>query len=159
MRQPRLLKKGATYHITSKINRDENIFEEEEFKTLFLEVVKRAKGKYDFEIRNFSVIHDHIHLLMKPLKDSNLSRIMQWILSVFAVYYNKEKDYSGHVWKSRFFSKIMDDINQLLNTFRYISDNPVKAGFVAKANGYRFGGLYQIKMRIYDLISKPLLSL
>jgi REP element-mobilizing transposase RayT len=158
MRKLRQLSKDATYHVTSKINRDENIFDEEEFKILFLDVVKRAKKKYDFELKNFSIMPNHIHFLLKPLNNSSLSRIMQWILSVFAVYYNKEKEYSGHVWKGRFFSKIIEDVKQLINTFRYISDNPVKAGLVARANDYRFGGLYQIKMRLYDLISKPSLK-
>jgi putative transposase len=155
MRKLRVLKKDATYHVVSKINRDENIFNEEEFKNLFLDVAKRAKGKYDFELRNFTVMDNHIHFLIKPLKDSNLSRIMQWILSVFAIYYNSEKKLSGHVWKSRFFSKIIDDIHQLLTTFKYISNNPVKSGMIEKSNEYKYGGLFYIKHKIFDLVSKP----
>ena len=154
MRQPRQLEKGATYHVTGKINRDESIFDEEEFKSIFLEVVKRAKKKYDFEITNFCVMHNHIHFMIKPLGESSLSRIMQWILSVFAVIYNKAKGYSGHVWKGRFFSKILDSLAYFVNTFRYICNNPVAFGFVTNACDYKYGGLYHLKKKIYDIIKK-----
>ena len=154
MRQPRQLEKGATYHVTGKINRDESIFDEEEFKSTLLEVLKRAKKKYDFEINNFCVMHNHIHFMIKPLGESSLSRIMQWILSVFAVIYNKAKGYSGHVWKGRFFSKIIDSLAYFVNTFRYICNNPVAFGFVTNACDYKYGGLYHLKKKIYDIIKK-----
>ena len=94
MRKPRILQEDATYHITAKINRGEHLFESDETKSLFIDVVKRAKMKYKFSIKNFVIMDNHIHFLIEP-KD-NLSRIMQWILSVFAVYYNKMYKLTGH---------------------------------------------------------------
>ena len=87
MRKPRILQEGATYHVTAKINRGEHIFESDEIKSLFMDIVKRAKKKYKFSIKNFVIMGNHIHFLVEP-KDC-LSKVMQWILSVFAVYYNK----------------------------------------------------------------------
>jgi len=52
-------------------------------KDLFLEVIVRAKGKFRFRIENFCVMGNHIHLMIRPGTRESLSRIMQWVLSVF----------------------------------------------------------------------------
>ncbi len=57
---------------------------------------------------------NHVHMIIVPKKD-NLSKIMQRLLSVFARRYNKWKGYEGHVWKNRFFSKILKDIQQFID--------------------------------------------
>ena len=153
MRRPRILREGATYHVTAKINRGEHLFEPDEIKNLFMDVVKRAKKKYKFSIKNFVIMDNHIHFLIEP-KD-NLSRIMQWILSVFAVYYNKMHKLTGHCWNFRFWSKIIDNIRQLFDTFSYISDNPVKSEIVKSAEEYRYGGFYHIIKSNFEIVDKP----
>ena len=89
MRKPRYLIMGAEYHITAKINRGEFALESKVIKEMFLQTVKRAKEKYSFKLKSFVIMDNHIHLLIKPGKSENLSKIMQWILSVFAKHYNK----------------------------------------------------------------------
>ena len=155
MRKPRILQTGAKYHVSAKINRGEHIFEPNDIKNLFLDAVKRSKKKYKFSLKNFVVMDNHIHFIIEPLKNENLSRIMQWILSVFATHYNKIHKISGHVWQNRFWSKIIDDIRQLFDTFKYISENPVKAEMVEKAEDYKYCGLYYILKGIYDIVDRP----
>ena len=60
------------------------------------------------------------------MENQSLSRIMQWILSVFAMKYNKMHNYSGCFWKARFWSKIIDDIKQMKYIFKIIANNPVR---------------------------------
>ena len=155
MRKPRLLQKGATYHVTAKINRGEQIFESIEIKNLFLDTIKKAKKKYRFSIKNFVIMSNHIHFLIEPLENESLSRIMQWILSVFAIYYNKIHKLTGHCWNSRFWSKIIDNIRQLFDTFNYISDNPVKAKIIKNAKEYKYGGFYHIIKSNFEIVDKP----
>jgi len=50
-------------------------------KDLFLQVVARARKRYDFRIENFTLMGNHFHLLIRPGRGESLSRIMQWILS------------------------------------------------------------------------------
>lgn len=61
MRKPRELKKGAKYHVSAKINREEHIFEPDQFKTLFMNRVKRSKKKYKYLLENFVIMNGHIH--------------------------------------------------------------------------------------------------
>ena len=155
MRQPRLLQKGAKYHVSAKINRDEHIFEPDQIKNLFMIIINRSKRKYKYSLENFVIMNNHIHFIIKPDENESLSKIMQWILSIFAIYYNKIHKLKGHVWRGRFWSKIIDNIKQFIDTFNYISDNPVKAEMVREAQDYRYGGLYYILKGIFDIVDKP----
>jgi putative transposase len=155
MRKPRELFIGAEYHVTARINRGEFVFETSEIKKLFLFIVKRAKNKYSFSIRNFSIMDNHVHLQIKPGRNENLSRIMQWILGVFAKSYNKKYNLKGHVWYDRFHSTVIKSYRQLIATFKYICNNPVKSEIVEKPEDYKFGGLWYIHHRCFDFIEPP----
>jgi hypothetical protein len=80
---------------------------------------------------------------------------MQWILSVFAMYYNIIHKIHGHVWQGRFWSGIINGMKQFIAVFNYISENPVKKEMVQNAGEYRFGGLYFILKGIFDIVKKP----
>jgi REP element-mobilizing transposase RayT len=137
----RKLKPYASYHVGCKINRDEIIFDKK-ISDLYLEIVKRCKKKYSFKIANFTVMGNHIHYLLTPGKKSPLPKIMQWINSVFAKAYNKLTGQSGHVWKERYFSRIIETVEQFLATFEYIVRNPIEANLVKNAKDFRPSGLY-----------------
>ena len=128
------------YHVVARANRREFILHSEAMKELFLETVRRAKGRYRFTVTNICVMGNHFHLILTPAKDESISRIMQWILSVFAIRYNRAHDQHGHVWYDRFKSRVIDTLRQFAATFAYVRDNPVRAGIVEHAANYRFGG-------------------
>ena len=155
MRKSRELQNDAEYHVTAKINRGEFILESDEIKDLFLQIVLRAKKKYSFQIRGFTIMDNHVHFLMKPGKEDCLSRIMQWILSVFAIYYNKMYNLKGHVWHDRFKSKVIKSFRQLIATFKYICDNPVKADMVKDPQKYLYGTLWFIHQKRFDFVERP----
>ena len=142
MRKPRELQDGARYHVTAQANRREMILDNAEIKELFESVMRRAKLKYDFQIENFSVMGNHFHLVIRPGKGENLSAIMRWILSVFAMAFNKLMGYTGHVWGSRFFSRIISGLRELMRVFEYIDNNPVRANQVVDRRQWRYGGLW-----------------
>ena len=52
MRQPRQLQNGALYYVTALVNRKEMILDNRGMKDLFLQVVARARKRYDFRIEN-----------------------------------------------------------------------------------------------------------
>lgn len=126
---------------------------------MMLDILKKAKKRFNFQIKNFCIMGNHIHLLIKPAKNENLSRIMQWILSVFAVRFNSVKGFRGHVWYDRFKSKIIASFQQFINTFQYIQNNPVLAGLVETHLDYKYSGDWHIRAQSYDFIDEPDLSL
>ena len=147
MRKPRILLPGARYHVTARVNNREMLLEPERVKHLFETVLHKAKKKYSFSIENFTIMNNHIHLIIRPQGEESLSRIMQWILSVFALVYNRKTGRSGHFWGERFFSAILNSLQQYLNAYEYISYNPVVAGLADDPASWRFGGIFHRKKR------------
>jgi putative transposase len=155
MRRARLLRDGAEYHVIARINRGEMILLPEAEKMLLLTVIQRAKKRYRFQIKNFCIMNNHIHILIKPGKDESLSRIMQWILSVFAMTWNRKHNLKGHVWGERFYSRIIEGIVDFLRVFIYIDDNPVYAKLVEHPRKWEFGGLWHHKNGIINITDPP----
>ena len=155
MRKSRELYIGAEYHISARINRSKFILESKEIKELFLFTIARAKMKYSFKLHNFVIMSNHIHFLIKPGKDENLSRIMQWILSVFAINYNKFFNLKGHVWYDRFKSTVIKSYRQFLAAFKYISNNPIKVNLTDNPWDYEYGGLWHTNHGSFNIIDPP----
>ncbi|OHD15125.1 MAG: hypothetical protein A2086_07050 [Spirochaetes bacterium GWD1_27_9] len=154
MRQPRKLKPGAIYHVTATINKFDNIFDEHDIKDMFLQVINEANIKYKFELTNFCIVRNHIEFILKPLKES-LSKIMQWILSVFAMRYNHKHHINGHVWYDRFKSRIIETVEEIETSFKSISQKPIEEKLAKKASEYEYCGISLIIKGIFDLIKKP----
>lgn len=155
MRRPRFIVAGAEYHVVARANRGEFIFRTDQIKGLFLRIVKRAKKKYAFSIRNFCIMSNHIHFLIKPGQDESLSRIMQWILSVFAQAFNRIFGFKGHVWYDRFRSVVIGSLRQFIATFLYITENPVAAGIVENENEYHYSGVRHIRDGDFSIVDPP----
>ncbi|MBN2531802.1 MAG: transposase [Spirochaetales bacterium] len=155
MRKKRFILQDAKYHIIARANRQEMIFGSSELKEMFLDVVKRARKKYRFVIYNFCILDTHFHWIIKPLKGENLSRIMQWILSVFAIKYNQNFKLIGHVFYDRFKSIIIHDFRQYVATFIYIMENPVKANIVQHPEDYFYNGISFMKKGWYEVVNPP----
>jgi len=149
---PRILRAGALYHVTARINRKEMVLDRAAIKELLLGVIKRAKAKYSFRVDNFSIMGNHIHLIIKPAQTASLSRIMQWILGVFAMAYNRLMGLTGHVWGERFRSRIVDGLRAFMKVFKYIDGNPVTAGLASDPKEWRFGGLWHHRTACRDIV-------
>ena len=156
MRNPRKYKLGAFYHVFARINLQEHILKDDEIKDMFEKVLERANIKFDFRLIHLMVMDNHIHLLIKPIGEPELlSKIMQWVLSVFAIQFNKKFNRKGHVWYDRFKSNIIDSIEYLRTVFDYISQNPVKAKLAKTIFSYRYSGIYHIMQGKHHLVEKP----
>ncbi len=155
MRRVRVKVPKGRYHITSRINNRELFLESNVVKALFMAVVKRAQKKYNFIIYNFCIMGNHVHYMIKPAKGTDLSRIIQWINSVFAKHYNVSYGHTGHVWGERFHSTLIADIVQFIRTYFYIADNPARAELVASGFDYYFNGIAAILRGDFSLIQEP----
>lgn len=140
-----MLQTGARYHVVARAHGKAMIMAEKKMKYMFEETIARARLKYKFRVENFCIMGNHFHLLIQPAKGENLSRIMQWILSVFAVRYNKVHGRCNAVWGGRFFSKIISGLQEVLHTMDYIDDNPVMANLSYERDQWRFGGLWHAR--------------
>lgn len=156
MRHPRKLKKNATYHAYARTNLQEFILDLGNNKEMMEAILIRAQHKYKFRLIHFCIMGNHIHLLIKPIGELELlSKIMKWILSVFASKFNRKYNRKGHVWYDRFKSRIVDTIEYYKVIFEYISNNPVKAKLTDSIYTYKYSGIFHLTNKNYTLVEKP----
>jgi putative transposase len=65
---------------------------------------------------------NHLHLILRQLKDNGISQFMQKVGTGFAVYFNKKYNRKGHLF-NKFKAVIIEDNDQLKNTFTYVHTN------------------------------------
>ena len=76
------------------------------------------------EILAFCFMPNHIHLLLKQIKDNSITQFMQKLGTGYAVYFNKKYDRKGHLFQG-FRAVLIKDNSQLENVFVYIHTNPI----------------------------------
>lgn len=144
MRKPRFIAPNITYHVTSRIIECKNHMEEDDIKALFEHCIALALEKYAFELINYQIMDNHVHLLIKTLPgEASISRIIQYIKSRFAQKFNKLVKRMGPVWNERFKDSIVEHADNprlyLLNLIWYFANNPVRAGKVKSPFESYFG--------------------
>lgn len=142
MRKPRLLVDGAWYHVTVRANRQEMLLDRTEIRDLFLVYLARARKRHRFDVSNFCVMGNHVHVLLRPREGESLSSIMRWLLGCFARAYNRKRGWTGHFWGDRFHSRVINGIRDFAIAFGYIDENPVKAGLVSQPVDWRHSGAW-----------------
>ena len=66
MRKRRVVVDGAVYHVTCRCNNKEALFDTAEKRDKFVSVLAAAKRKYGFELWQYIVMPNHVHLLLTP---------------------------------------------------------------------------------------------
>jgi putative transposase len=136
--QARVVYDGAICHLIQRGNNKQKIFREEDDYRKFLVFIKEYKDKFNFELYNYCLMPNHLHLLMKILKGGDLSRLMQGLLQSFRFYYKSRHDYTGYLYQGRYKSKIIEKDSYLLECARYIERNPLRAGMVKDLAHYKW---------------------
>lgn len=131
---------GATYHITARGNRRNDIFKEEEDFQYYLKLIEEALHHYlhhNYKVICYCLMDNHVHLLIKT-EDQPIGIFIGRINSKYAKYYNKKYNYIGHLFQDRFHSELIEKDTQMLVTSRYIHLNPVRAKMVSSPIEYRW---------------------
>jgi putative transposase len=153
MRKERRILDGAVYHVTARTNRKEMLLGTPFSRELFLQVLVDAKERHDFEIDNFVIMGNHIHLLIRPLNGSALSEIMKWILCVYTMSYNRIHGTWGHFWGGRYFSRPVTSFGEYIKIFTYIDQNPVKAQLAENSLCWEWSGIRHHRCGRREIIS------
>jgi putative transposase len=129
--------KTGIYHVIVRgINR-QDIFHDEEDYQGYLKTLERIKEVSDCEIYGYCLMTNHVHLLIKEIRE-DIGQIMKRLGISYAHRYNCKYGRSGHVFQDRYKSEPVEDDPYLLTVIRYIHNNPVKAGMVNRPEQYKW---------------------
>lgn len=77
------------------------------------------------EILAFCLMTNHVHLLVRQIKDGGISKFMRKIGAGYGGYCNKKYHRSGHLFQGKYRIVHIKDDKQLITVFVYIHANPV----------------------------------
>ncbi len=127
----------ATYHVTSRGDRKEDIYEDDDDRRLFLKILSEVVERFNWVCHAYCLMGNHYHLLIET-PDANLSKGMRQLNGVYTQATNRRHHRTGHLFQGRFKSILVDAESYLLELTRYIVLNPVAARLVSQPREWQW---------------------
>ena len=151
---PRRARKKSSvniYHVMMRgINR-QKIFDSAADYKAFLNAMRMCKEKSNYYMYAYCLMPNHVHMLLKTV-DEPLELVIKRIGSKYAGWYNRKNQRTGHLFQDRYRSEPVENDAYFLTVFRYILQNPMKAGMVEKPGSYNWSS-YSSYMGVTDQLT------
>ena len=115
---------------------------------LLIDVLRSLVAERKFELHDFVIMPDHLHLLSTVYDEMTVEKAMQLIKGRFSHRLKKEFGYLGEVWHRGFTEEQVMNKESLEAHREYIAQNPVKAGIAASADEFPFCFRYLAKRKV-----------
>ena len=140
---------GGTYHVTSRGNRRQAIYQDDDDRRQFLAFHDRVVQRYGWVLHAYCLMTNHFHLLVET-PEPNLSAGMQRLKSEYATYFNDRFALVGHLFQQRFGSSLIEGDEYYTEALRYIAFNPVKAGLCQHPTDWPWSSFFGAKELRFD---------
>ena len=128
---------GATYHVTTRGDRREPIYRDDQDRLAQLAVIAHAMDRFDASVLAYCLMGNHFHLVVHT-RQANLSRLMRHVNGVCTQSFNRRHGLAGHLFQGRFTSILVDTDAYLISLCRYVERNPVASQLVTKPENWRW---------------------
>jgi putative transposase len=135
-RLPRLTLAGYPHHIILRGNNRQAIFMDMADFQRMLALLQTHAIEQGVQVHAYVLMSNHLHLLLTPLQNESLPKMMQAVGRTYVLYFNKRHGRSGTLWEGRYRSALIQTERYFLACMAYIDLNPVRAGMVAQAADY-----------------------
>lgn len=125
------------YHVTSRGNRRESIYWDDDDRQCWLDVLARVCVRKAWRVHAWCQMSNHYHLVVET-PQANLSDGMRQLNGVYTQRSNTRHGRCGHVFQGRFHAVLMERQTHLLEVVRYVVLNPVRAGLVTDPAHWRW---------------------
>jgi REP element-mobilizing transposase RayT len=128
---------GALYHLTARGDRQEPIFEDDQDRLVFLDLLAKEVLQQGWVLYAFCLMGNHYHLLLET-PEPNLVQGMRRLNGVYTQAFNRRHNRVGHVLQGRYKSILVDKNSYLRELCRYVVLNPVRARMVASVEDWHW---------------------
>ena len=154
-----ILSSARVFFATTKTSMARRLLQSERNAMLLIDVLRSNVAAGKFQLHDFVIMPDHLHLLMTLPGDITIEKAMQLIKGGFSYRLKREFGYQGEVWQRGFSEVRISDEQSLLQHREYIVQNPVKAGLVDTAEHYPYCYTYLAKKKAQGLKPRSLSGL
>ena len=89
-RLPRVYVEGAIYYITCRAAQNEKLFREPGDYRMYMELLEKYRKEFEFKLFGFVLLPTHLHLLIEPSREHEISELMRSINTAYPKYYNSK---------------------------------------------------------------------
>jgi putative transposase len=133
-----ILNPSRTFFVTTGTSMGRRLLQSERNAGLLIDVLRSLVAERRFELHDFVIMPDHLHLLLTLHDGMTIEKGMQLVKGRFSHRLSHELGYKGEVWQ-RGFTEVQVMNRESFETHReYIANNPVKAGLAASTDEYPF---------------------
>jgi putative transposase len=132
------------YHVYNRGVGAETLFPSPENYLYFIRLLLRNGTRYAVTVVAYCLMPNHYHLLLRPHRDHNGSKLMHSLASSYSQALNQRLQRRGPLFQGRFCAIWVDRDEYLTQVARYIHANPVVAGLVAKAEAWPYSDYAQL---------------
>lgn len=125
-RKPRHQATGSTYHVTTRGNNRRSIVIDGQDAWGFLFLFAQVVRKHEWTCLGYCLMQNHYHFVIR-LTEPNLAAGMAVLNGVWAKRFNNRHGCTGHLFERRYRSPLVESEHHLLESFRYVPLNPVRA--------------------------------
>jgi putative transposase len=133
-----ILNPSRIFFATTGTSMGRRLLQSERNASLLIGVLRSLATERKFELHDFVVMPDHLHLLLTVHEGMTIEKAMQLVKGRFSHRLSHECGYRGEVWKRGFTEVQVMNRESLENHREYIAQNPVKAGLVSNPEEYPF---------------------
>ena len=92
----------------------------------------------EYDLLAWAIMPNHVHVVLEPLGDHRLSKIVQALKGVSSKGMGKLNGTRGRLWQPDYFDRLIRDDGHLERVVRYLEWNPVKAGLCWEPKGWHW---------------------
>jgi putative transposase len=147
------------FFVTTKTSMTRRLLQSERNAMLLVDVLRSNVATGKFQLHDFVIMPDHLHLLMTLQGDVTIEKAMQLIKGGFSYRLKRDCGYRREVWQRGFSDVRIRDGQSFSQHRAYIVQNPVKAGLVDSAEHWPYCYSYLAKKKAQGLKPYSLLTL
>jgi putative transposase len=135
---PRLLRPrlaGGVYHAYARSIRTSALFVDDDDRAMFLALLALVVVKFEWKVEAYCLMGNHYHLIVQT-PHANISEGMQLLNGRYAMLFNANYGFRGHVFDGRFKCRVIGDDDDLLGVMTYVEHNPVRHGVCRRATDW-----------------------
>ncbi len=144
---------GGFYHVFNRGNRKQDIFLQAKDYKRYLDKIKEYKEKHNVSVIAYCLMPNHIHFLIRQNGPKPISSFFQRLHTAYTMYFNKKYQTNGHLFESRFKTKMVTRDEYLQHLSRYIHLNPKK--LVTKLPSYKWSSYPAYISNYNDELTEP----
>jgi putative transposase len=126
----RILSPSRMFFVTTKTSLGRALLQSDRNATLLIDVLRCYAGAGEFQVHDFVIMPDHVHLLITVSGNSTIERAMQFIKGGFSHRLKRDFGYLGEVWQRGFSELRVEERESYVRHREYIAQNPVRKGLV-----------------------------